>query len=114
VVTYLVGGALGAVAVMATSGTSSEDPFGIILDYGLIGAILILFLIGWIVPKKTVDQKDAEILRLQHLFTDEVIPMVKTYTETMTKVTSNLEESTEALRTLADIQRERIAKGSGL
>lgn len=87
---------------------ASGDPLGVILGTGVTGAVLLLFIFGLIVPKSVVTEKDKEIVRLQNLFTDEVIPMVKTYTETMTLVTSNMAESTEALRTLADIQRERL------
>ena len=105
---YALGGVgFGALAVT----TTSQDPLGIILGTGVTGAVLLLFIVGLIVPRSTVTQKDEEIHRLQTLFTDEVIPMVKMYTETMTQVTHNLEESTEALRTLADIQRERMMRG---
>ena len=109
--TFVLGGV--ATAGMVAAATA-DDPYSLILGTGVTGAVLILFITGLIVPRSTVTQKDAEILRLQTLFTDEVIPMVKTYTETMTTVSTNLEESTEALRTLAEIQRERMMKGRGL
>lgn len=103
---YLAGGALG----LAVATTASGDPLGVILGTGVAGAVLVLFIAGLIVPKSVVTQKDEEIHRLQTLFTDEVIPMVKAYTETMTAATHNMAESTEALRTLAEIQRERLMR----
>jgi len=106
VISIILGGVVG-VALGAAALVGTNDPVTILLAYGPLGVMAILFIFGWIVPKKTVDQKDLEIARLQTLFTDEVIPMVKTYTETMTRVTENLEQSTQALRTLADIQRAK-------
>jgi hypothetical protein len=112
VIAYLAGGVAGGAVLAAAEATS--DPFAMILGTGVTGAVLILFILGLIVPRGVVTQKDQEIDRLQTLFTDEVLPMLKVYTETMTKNTANLQESTEALRTLADIQRERLTRGTGL
>jgi hypothetical protein len=101
---------LGGISVAATLiavAVGTEDPASALLTYGPLGVMVVLFIFGWIVPKSTVRQKDEEIARLQRLFTDEVIPMVKTYTETMTRVTENLEQSTKALQVLADIQRAK-------
>jgi sulfite exporter TauE/SafE len=106
VVSYAMGGA-GLVAVGVITETTN-DPFAVILGTGVTGAVLLLFILGLIVPRSVVTQKDAEIARLQTLFTDEVLPMVKSYTETMAQVTHNLGESNEALHTLADIQRDRL------
>jgi hypothetical protein len=100
-----LGGVAAAIFPFAAVEVSSGDPATVLLAYGPLGVMAVLFIFGLIVPKSTVTQKDAEIQRLQALFTDEVIPMVKMYTETMTRVIDNLEESTDALKILADLRR---------
>ena len=101
---FTFGGVFGAGVLAATT---SDDPLGIILGTGVAGAVLVLFIFGLIVPKAAVTQRDEEIHRLQTLIDDEVLPMVKTYAETMSRNTDAIEQSTEALRVLADIQRAK-------
>lgn len=79
-------------------------PLDLLLAYGPLGVIVVLFIIGWIVPRRTVDQKDAEILRLQRLFEDEVMPMAKTYAETMQHTTGVMEQASRALTIQAALE----------
>lgn len=63
--------------------STDGDPLVSLTQYGPLGLMVLGFLTGWIVPGPTAKQKDVEIVRLQTLFEQEVLPMTKTYAETM-------------------------------
>lgn len=73
------------------------DPLVSLTQYGPLGLMVLGFITGWIVPGPTAKAQAAEIVRLQGLFEDEVLPMAKTYAETMGSVTKVLDKVLEVL-----------------
>lgn len=87
------------------------DPGAYLTQYGPLGLFVLAFMLGWIVPGPVAKQKDEEIQRLQRLFEDEMLPMAKTYAETLATNTKALDQVTKILRRMAD-QRHRGEDGS--
>jgi len=85
------------------------DPFTQLTTYGPLGLMVLGFLTGWIVPGPQAKQQTAEIARLQALFEHEVLPMAKTYAETIAEVTSVLERVLPVLEKAIDavVRREQ-------
>lgn len=77
---------------------ADSDPFTSLTQYGPLGLMVLGFLTGWIVPGPTAKAQAAEIVRLQTLFEHEVLPMAKTYAETMAETTKVLEKVLDVLR----------------
>lgn len=77
---------------------ADSDPFTSLTQYGPLGLMVLGFLTGWIVPGPTAKAQAAEITRLQTLFEGEVLPMAKTYAETMAQVTTVLEKVLDVMR----------------
>lgn len=90
--------ALVAVPLAAGVFAADVDPFASLTQYGPLGLMVLGFLTGWIVPGPTAKAQAAEITRLQTLFENEVLPMAKTYAETMAEVTKVLDKVLDALR----------------
>lgn len=76
----------------------STDPLVSLTQYGPLGLMVLGFLTGWIVPGPTARAQASEITRLQALFENEVLPMAKTYAETMSQTTKVLEKAIDALK----------------
>lgn len=84
---------------------AADDPFSQLTTYGPLGLTVLGFLTGWIVPGPQARQQAAEIARLQGLFEDEVLPMAKTYAETIAEVTNVLERVLPVLEKAIDALR---------
>jgi hypothetical protein len=87
--------------------TTPSDPVSMFAQYGPLGLMVLGFLTGWIVPGPVAKQKDVEIGRLQALFENEVLPMAKTYAETMAETSRVLD------RTLSELARREYERGGG-
>lgn len=93
---------LAAVVVSRWLSAADPDPLASLTQYGPLGLMVLGFLTGWIVPGPTAKAQAAEITRLQTLFEHEVLPMAKTYAETMGQVTTVLEKVLVALTGRSD------------
>ena len=74
-----------------------STPVDYFAQYGPLGLMVVGFLTGWIVPGPVAKQKDAEIVRLQHLFEDRVLPMAETYAATLAETNRVMERALRAL-----------------
>lgn len=83
--------------ITALSVDTPTDPVNAFAQYGPLGLMVVGFLTGWIVPGPVAKQKDAEIVRLQHLFEDKVLPMSETYAATIAETNRVLERALRAL-----------------
>ena len=81
---FAVVGALTGLGVIAQeTGTQDPSSLGWWIQWGVLGAILVLILLGqispgWVVKAKDaeIEKKDAEIERLRVKIEDEVIPLL--------------------------------------
>ena len=96
-----------SLTVAARFWAAESDPFVQLTTYGPLGLIVLGFITGWIVPGPQAKQQAAEISRLQDLFESEVLPMAKTYAETIAEVTSVLERVLPVLEKAIDAVARR-------
>lgn len=86
---------------------SAVDPLTPLLQYGVLGLVVLGFATGWIVPGPTAKAYAAENARLSALIEGKLLPMSEQYAATMERAAIALEKSSEALDRLAE--RDRLA-----
>lgn len=67
------------------------------LQYGVLGLLVVAFILGWIVPGWYAKQLVEENKRLSVLIEEKVLPMTATYGLTMDRASSALERAADAL-----------------
>jgi hypothetical protein len=87
--------------------TGSTFPLGSLLQYGVLGLVVIGFISGWIVPGPQAKALAAENARLSALIEGRLFPMIEQSASTMEKAAIALENSTTAINRLAE--RERLS-----
>ncbi len=80
---------------------TGADPTGGLLSYGVLGLLVVAFLVGQIVPGYLYKRVEAENDRLRKLVDDKVYPTI----ESSTNVTREAQETMrEVIRALAEIE----------
>lgn len=95
---------------------SAVDPLTPLLQYGVLGLVVLGFATGWIVPGPTAKAYAAENARLSALIEGKLLPMSEQYAATMERAAIALEKSSEALDRLAErdrleAERNRLRSG---
>lgn len=95
-------------AVQKLAEAASIDPVGPLLQYGVLGLVVVGFITGWIVPGTQAKALAAENLRLSQLIEGKLFPMFEQYATTMDRAATALEKSAEAMNRQADAERDRV------
>lgn len=66
-------------------------------QYGVLGAVVIAIIFGWLVPGWYVKHLTEENRRLTLLLEEKVIPMTSTYADTVKQSTEALEKAAQAI-----------------
>lgn len=88
---------------------SDVDPISGLLQYGVLGLVVLGFATGWIVPGPSAKALAAENARLSAVIEGRLFPMFEQYATTMERAASALEKSAEAM----DRQAAREARREG-
>lgn len=94
-------------AVQKVVEATSVDPLGPLLQYGVLGLVVVAFITGWIVPGPQAKALAAENLRLSQLIEGKLFPMFEQYAKTMERAAAALEKASDAMDRQAE--RERTA-----
>lgn len=90
------------------------DIIGVLLNAGLAGLVLLLFMKGWIVPKPSMDRAEREIQRLYKALYAEQSAHEKTrqarYLESSTTNAAALEAAKTAAHLLSDLHERQAEK----
>lgn len=95
--------------VRAVEAVSTSDPVEGLLQYGVLGLVVIGFATGWIVPGPQAKALAAENARLSAVIEGRLFPMFEQYATTMERAASALEKSAEAM----DRQAARESRRDG-
>lgn len=82
--------------------SASSDPISGLLQYGVLGLVVIGFATGWIVPGPQAKALAAENARLSGLIDNKIFPMLEQYASTMERAAQALERSAEAMNRQAE------------
>lgn len=92
--------------------TSAADPIGPLLQYGVLGVVVIGFITGWIVPGPQAKALAAENTRLSGLIEGKLFPMLELHAATMERAAKALEKSADAMDRQAERERESYARST--
>lgn len=87
---------------LAADGSFPVDAF---TQYGVLGALVVSFVTGWIAPGYLLKREQEETQRLRELIEERVIPAVEQSSAAMAKAAEALDRS---LDVLTDNQRQAI------
>jgi hypothetical protein len=85
------------VLATASEATGSNDPFQLLLQYGVLGLVVIGFATGWIVPGVQAKALDAENKRLTAVIEGKLFPMLESYGASQDKANTALTKATDAM-----------------
>jgi hypothetical protein len=98
---------------MAEAASAAADPLSSLIQYGVLGIVVIGFITGWIVPGPQAKQLIEENKRLTALIENKLLPMSEQYAVAldrsavvMDKATTALEKAIESQRHLVDHDRQ--------
>jgi hypothetical protein len=89
------------------------DFIGNLLQYGVLGLVVVGFITGWIIPGHQAKALAAENTRLSGLIEGKLFPMLEQYATTMEKAAMALEKAAEAMDRQAErdrIQQDRVQR----
>jgi hypothetical protein len=91
-----------ALAALTLSGTPaaepvSSDPVLTLINYGVLGIVVVGFVTGWIAPGPQVKQLVRENERLNLLITGTLLPIIEKVTLVMDQTTSATKRQTEVV-----------------
>lgn len=89
------------VTLAMADATGTAEPLANLLQYGVLGLVVIGFITGWIVPGPTAKALAAENARLSTLIEGKLFPMLEQYAANQEKSASALERSAEAMDRVA-------------
>jgi cytochrome b len=87
--------------------SGSSLPLGSLLQYGVLGLVVVGFITGWIVPGPQAKALAAENARLSALIEGRLFPMLEQHASTMERAAIALENSAAAMNRQSE--RERVA-----
>lgn len=90
-----------SLALVDAAGTA--EPIASLLQYGVLGLVVVGFITGWIVPGPTAKALAVENARLSALIEGKLFPMLEQYAANQEKSASALERSAEAMDRVATI-----------
>lgn len=93
--------------------SSAAAPVSDLLQYGVLGLVVIGFATGWIVPGPQAKALAAENTRLSTLIEGKLFPMLEQYATTMERAAIALERTSEAMDRQALRESGRSSQGSG-
>ena len=93
-------------ALSAGAGQSpSTDPVAFLLQYGVLGIVVIGFIFGWIVPGPQARQLLDENRRLTALIENKLLPMSEQYAVALDRSAIVMDKATSALEKAIETQR---------
>lgn len=94
-----------------TVDANSSDPLTNLIQYGVLGMVVLGFITGWIVPGPQAKQLIEENKRLNTLIETRFLPMSEQYAATLERSAIVMDKATDALEVaaaaLARLPRER-------
>ncbi len=87
--------------------TTGVDPTGGLLSYGVLGLLVVAFLVGQIVPGYLYKRVEAENDRLRQLVDDKVYPTIEASTNVTQEAQKTMREVIRALAEMEDRPRPR-------
>ena len=81
----------------AAEAATATEPFGALLQYGVLGLVVVGFITGWIVPGYQAKQVVADNQRLTALIEGKLLPMIETNAAALERATGVMEKATSAL-----------------
>lgn len=100
--------AIGLLATFATADAAATiDPIANLIQYGVLGIVVIGFITGWIVPGPTAKQLIAENKRLNDMIEAKLLPLIEKSAAALERSAITMDKATSAL----DARREEAARG---
>lgn len=87
---------------------ATGDPWALLLQYGVLGVVVVGFITGWIVPGPQAKQLLEENRRLQALIENKLLPMSETYAATLEKSAIVMEKCTTVLDQIVQAQARQL------
>ena len=100
-----------AAAAADTSSGGGTDPISAILQYGVLGIIVVLFVFGQIAPGYALKREQAENDRLRKLIEDDVLPAMTVFNTTQAESQKVL---TEVSKLLVVLNQKTGQPGAGV
>lgn len=91
----------------------TSDPLTTLIQYGVLGMVVLGFITGWIVPGPQAKQLIEENKRLNVLVENKLLPMSEQYAKSMERSSIVIENATNALELAASELRTRVAGDRG-
>lgn len=88
---------IGALAWVATVESTAIDPVANLIQYGVLGIVVIGFIFGWIVPGPTAKQLISENTRLNDMIEAKLLPMIERSAAALERSAIVMDKATTAM-----------------